>query len=325
MEKATWNLKYTHENTPTDDYTLFGHIPFGDSIEKATGSRVKITFLGAETLTKSTRIWDEVKSGKTDIGWLYTGLYPGQFSFMEVSTLPYLYPSASVGARVSWQLFSRHKGIQSQFKDVKMLAVWITEPYFIAGKNKFYKTLADFAGQKVRAGNGPPGDFVRALGATPALVMRSDVNLKFANNTIDAALLPAEAYLAYKTYDVAPYITWVSTVSTINALVMNLDLWNSFPGDIKDEIMSVSGETGSVFFGGRVFDKSRQEMKETIKKSGGKILEYTPPPNEVQRWIVKSGKPVWDSWVETQKARGLSDAQQILDDALALSQEYGQK
>jgi TRAP-type transport system periplasmic protein len=318
----TWNLKYTHTNTAADDYTKYGHLPFARSIEKATENKVKITLLGAETGIKSEQVWDAVKSGKTDIGWLYTGLYGGQFSYIEVSTLPFLYPNAGVGGKVTWQLLAQYPAIQSQFKDVKVLAAWITEPYFIAAKNRFYKTLVDFQGQKIRAGIGPPSDFVKALGASPVLVTRTEVNQNFNNSSIDAALLPAEAYLAFKTYQVAPYITWVSTVATVNALVMNLNLWNSFPGDIQDQIMSVSGETASVNFGSQVFDQSRQAMKGTIEKSGGVILEYTPSPQDLQTWIDQSGKPVWNSWVQTQKAKGLTNAQVILDDALARSRKY---
>jgi TRAP-type transport system periplasmic protein len=324
VEKS-WNLKYSHTNAAADDYTTYGHLPFTRSIEKATNGKVKITLMGAETGIKSEQIWNDVKSGKTDIGWLYTGLYGGQFSYIEVNTLPYLYPSAGVGGRVTWQLLAQYPGIQSQFKDVKVLAAWITEPYFIAGKSRFYRTMEDFQGQKIRAGIGPPSDFVKALGASPVMVTRTEVNQYFANNSIDAALLPAEAYLAFKTYYVAPYITWVSTVATVNALVMNLTLWNSFPQDIQNRIMSVSGETASVNFGSRVFDKSRQDMQEIIKKSGGNILEYTPSQDDLQRWIDQSGKPVWNSWVQTQTAKGLNNAQQILDDALARSRKYSPK
>jgi TRAP-type transport system periplasmic protein len=320
-----WNLSYVHTNTPSDDYTLYGHIPFARSIEIAVCGRIQITLYGSETRIKNDQILDHVKSGKSDIGLIYTGLYPGKFSYIEVSALPYLYPNSRVGSRVTWQLFTQHPGIQSQFKDVKVLAIWITEPYIIAGRNRFYKTPDDFKGQRVRAGSGPPSDFVKALGGIPVLVTRTEVNQAFKNNTIDAALLPAESCLAFNTCEVAPFITWVSTVSTVNALVMNLNLWKSFPKDIQQSIMNVSGETASVHFGREVFDKSRQDMKCTIKKSGGKIHEYTPPWDEIQRWIEKSGQPVWNSWVQNQTMTGLVNAQQILDDALDRSREYSQE
>jgi TRAP-type transport system periplasmic protein len=320
LTEKTWNLRYGHTNRSTDDFTLKGHVPYAQSIEKATNNRVKITLSGTEDRLKSglsnEQIWSEVKSGSTDIGWLYTGLYPGQFSYIEVSTLPFLYPSAGIGSQVTWQIFTSYPEIQSQFRDVKVLAIWITEPYFIAGKSQFYKTIPDFKGQIIRAGGGPPSAFVKALGASTVMVTRTEINQAFEKNVIDAALLPAEAYLAFKTYMVAPYITRVSTVATVNALVMNLSLWNNFPKDIQDQIMIVSGETASVNFGHQVFDKDSDEMADIIKKSGGKIMEYVPPTEEINKWIEKSGKPVWNAWVKAQEEAGLINAQQILDDVL---------
>jgi TRAP-type C4-dicarboxylate transport system substrate-binding protein len=322
LAEKTWNLNYAHENTPTEYYTVYGHIPFAQSIEKATNSRVKIKLYGEQTLIQSNQVWEGVKSGKVDISWLFTGYFPGQFPFIEVSALPFLYPDAAVGGKVTWKLFTKYPQIQSQFKDVKVLATWTSEPYFIAGRSKFFKTMDDFQGQKIRAANGPPADFVKALGGSPVMIGMPDVCLNLQNGALDAALLPAEAYAGRKIYEAAPYATYASTTAMVGAIVMNSNLWNSVPKDIQDQIMSASGETASVLFSSDVFDKSRQDMKDTINIFGGKILEYTLPQDELQRWIDKAGKPVWNSWVQTQKAAGLNNAQQILDDALALSKQY---
>ncbi len=317
----TWNLNYAHENTPTEYFTVYGHVPFAQDIEKATDGKVKITLHGEQTLIKSNLIWNGVKSGTVDIGWMFTGYYPGLFSFIEVSTLPFLYPNASVGGKVTWELFSKYPQIQSQFKDVKVLAIWATEPYFIVGRSKFYKTTDDFQGQNVRAGNGPQADFVKALGGNPVMVGMPDVYFDLQDGSLDAALLPAEAYAGRKIFEVAPYATYVPTTATVNAIIMNLNLWNSFPNDIQDQIMSVSGEKASVRFSSQVFDKSHQDMKSIIEGFGGEIQEYTLPQDELQIWIEKAGKPVWNSWVQTQTATGLTNAQQILDEALTLSKQ----
>jgi len=317
----TWNLNYAHENTPEEYYTIYGHIPFAQDIEKATGGKVKITLHGEQSLIKSNQIWEGVKSGKVDVGWIFTGSYTGLFSFVEVSALPFLYPNASVGGKATWQLFSKYPEIQSQFKDVKVLAIWTTEPYFIVSSRKFFKKIDDFQGQNIRAGNGPPADFIRALGGNPVMIGMPDVYSNLQDGALDAALIPAEAYACRKIFEVAPYATYVSTTATVNAIIMNLDIWNSFPKNIQDQIMSVCGEKASVRFSSQVFDKAHQDMKATIEAFGGKIQEYTLPQDELELWIQKAGKPVWNTWVQTQKAAGLNNAQQILDDALAFSKQ----
>jgi hypothetical protein len=89
--------------------------------------------------------------------------------------------------------------------------------------------------------------------------------------------------------------------------------------------MSVSGETASVTMSRDVFDEARTEVKDLLAKAGGSIQEYTIPPDEARKWIEKGGKPVWGNWVRTQKAAGLTAAQQILDDTQSLARQYGSK
>ncbi|MBN1189804.1 MAG: TRAP transporter substrate-binding protein [Dehalococcoidales bacterium] len=318
----TWNLKYAIEQTPTSYYYLYGHVPYTRSVEEATGGRVKITIYDSQTLMKSNQNWEGVDAGIADMAWLFTGLYPGQFSIAEVSTLPYIFPDAATGAKVSWQMFCSYPEIQARFKDVKVLAVWTTEPYFIVSRSKFYKTLDDFQGEKMRAGGGPPTDFVKAMGASPMLLSMPDCYLNLQRGVFDAMPIPAEAYVSFSLYEVAPYVTYVSTVAMYQALIMNLDTWNSFPTEVQEQIMSVSGETASVMMSRDVFDRAKREMKDRLEKAGGSIREYTVPSDEVQRWIEKGGKPVWDEWVRTQEAAGLTRARQILDDTMALTRQY---
>jgi TRAP-type transport system periplasmic protein len=317
---ATWHLTYSHTNFPGDDYTVYGHTPLARSIEKATGEKVRISLQGGESGVKSDQIWENVKSGKSDIGWLFTGLYPGRFSAIEVSTLPYLYSNTIVGSRVSWRLFEKYAAIREQFRDVKVLSIWITQPYFIAGRNRFYRVLSDFEGQKIRAALGPPSDFVKELGAIPCLVTRNEVNRAFQAGDIAAALLPAEAYLAFKTWEVAPFITQVATVATVNALVMNLAKWNSISADTQEMIMKASGESAAVHFAREVFEKSALDLQKVVASARGKIQEYRLPGNELKNWITKSGRPVWETWVNTQSQAGLAEAQVILEDARLMSE-----
>jgi len=149
------------------------------------------------------------------------------------------------------------------------------------------------------------------------------MNLK--NGVFDAMPIPAEAYMGFKIYEVAPYVTYVPTVCMYHAIIMNLDTWNSFPKDVQDQIMSVSGEKASVMMSGGVFDKARADLKDTVAKAGITLYEYTVPADEQQKWIEKAAKPVWDSWVKAQTEKGLTNAQAILDDTIALSKKYGTK
>jgi TRAP-type C4-dicarboxylate transport system substrate-binding protein len=319
------NLKYSHEQALTSYYSMYGHVPYAQAIEKATNGAVKVTIYDSQTLVKSQQLFEGVKAGTADMGWLFTGYYPNQFSYVEGSTLPFVFPNAAIGGKVTWQIYNKYPEVQAQFKDVKVLGIWTTEPYFIVSHTKFYKTVADFANQKIRIPGGPPTDFIKALGASPLSMGMPDCYMNLKNGVFDAMPIPAEAYMGFKIYEVAPYVTYVPTVAMVHAIIINNDTWNSIPKNVQDQIMSVSGETLSVQMSGGVFDKARADMKDTITKAGTTLQEYTVPAVEQQKWIDLAAKPVWASWVTAQKAKGLTNAQAILDDTIALSKQYSPK
>ncbi len=321
-EEKTWNLKYATEQSPNSYYHIYGHIPYARAIEQATYGRVKLTIYNSQTLIKSTQVFEGVRDGIAEMGWLFTGLYPGQFSFAESGVLPFLFPNAEIGGKVTWQIFSKYPEIQAGFNGVKVLAAWSTEPYFIASRSKFYKTLDDFHGQKIRVPGGPPIDFIKALDASPMVLTMPDCYLNLQRGVFDALLTPAEAYFGFKLFEVAPYVTYIPTIAMCHSIIMNLNTWNSFPKEIQEQIMSVSGETASVMMSRDVFDKARLNMHQELVRAGAKIQEYSVPPNEAQKWIDKVGQPVWDHWVRSQQKAGLTSAQKILEDTLALARQY---
>jgi TRAP-type C4-dicarboxylate transport system substrate-binding protein len=318
----TWNLKYSIEQAPTSYYYLYGHKPFADAIEKATNGVVKATIYDSQSLMKTAETWDGVKSGRADMGWIFTGLYSGKFSFAEASTLPFMFPNAAVGGQVTWEIFNKYPEIQAQWKDNKILATWTAEPYFMVSRSKFYKTPADFSNMKIRVPGGPPIDFIKAMGATPVTYPMPDCYMNLKNGVFDAMLIPAEAYMGFNIYQVAPYATYVPTINVYHAIAMNMDDWNSFPKAVQDQIMSVSGSVASVQFSGGVFDKARADLVPYVTKQGSTIQEYTLTAAEKQAWIDASRDVVWNKWIADQTAKGLTNAKAIVDDTWALSQKY---
>jgi TRAP-type transport system periplasmic protein len=318
----TWNLKYTIEQAPTSYYYLYGHKPFADAIEKATNGVVKCTIYDSQSLMKTAETWDGIKAGRADMGWIFTGLYSGKFSFCEASTLPFMFPNAATGGKVTWEIFNKYPEIQSQWKDEKILATWVAEPYFMVSRSKFYRTVSDFTNMKIRVPGGPPTDFIKAMGATPMTYPMPDCYMNLKNGVFDAMLIPAEAYLGFNIYQVAPYATYVPTINVYHAISMNMDTWNSFPKEVQDQIMSVSGSVASVQFSGGVFDKARADLITEVTKAGYKINEYTLTAAEKKAWMDTSKKAVWDKWIADQSAKGLTNAQQIVDDTWALSLKY---
>ncbi len=102
---------------------------------------------------------------------------------------------------------------------------------------------------------------------------------------------------------------------------MNKDTWNDMPKDVQDGIMSVSGEKVSVAFSVEVFERSRIDMPDIIKKAGFNVTYYTVPPEEQAKWV-EVAKLVWTNWIKSMKAKGFANVQQVFDLAQQLTKEF---
>ena len=318
----TWNLKMHHEHATTSPYQIYGHQPWADAIEKATNGRVKVTIYPMQTLMKGKDSWDGVQSGVADMAHVFTGYYPGIFELLDCISLPFLARNAEVASRTAWALYQKYPEIQAQMKNAKVLTIWTTYPYIFLTPKKQIKTLEDFKGMKMRMTGGPPTEMMKLLGGNPMLIPMNDMYLNLQKGVVDGMAGEGEAITGYRLYEVLKYYTVVPSVTVWFFHAMSWDTWNSFPPDIQQAIMSVSGETQCIRYGKDVYDKAWADLPGVIAKAGFEMITYTPPKEEVARWIAVAGKPVWDDWITKMEAKGNKNARQILEECQRLIKEY---
>jgi TRAP-type transport system periplasmic protein len=304
--QKTWSIKYAHEDPPNSLLSQNVHIPFAEAIEKATNGRVKVTIYPAETLAKSANAYTAVSTGITDIAHVVIALLPGQFPMTESIMLPFIpYGTGENAAGVLNDLYAKFPDFQKEWKDVKVLEFSTTSPYWLLTR-KQVKTMEDLKGMKIRV-LGPHTAMAQALGAIPISVPMPDVYLNLQKGVLDGIALPYEAYGSYKFFEVAKYgITNLAMGVIPFCTPMNMETWNSFPKDIQDQIMSVSGKTRGMAQSKAGFDSVEVAARDMAKKGNYEFIEYKLPADELTRWAATGGKPVQDKWVAGMEAKGLA-------------------
>ncbi len=293
--------------------------PWVKRVEDATKGKVKVEVYYSQTLVKAPDIWNAVKSGVADMGWCFHGYWPDMTPLMDVMTLPSLpIKSAEKGSEVLWRLYERYPEIQRYFKDVHLLTLWTSSPYFLITTKKQVKTMEDMRGLKIRVTGGPPTDYVKALGAIPVLIPMPDTYLALQKGVIDGMGTPWEPVLAHRLYEVVKYCTFVPLSAVYFSIPINLQRWNSLPKDVQEGITSVSGVEGARFWGRNFFDRIETAVEDFTKKGGHELVRYTVPPEEVERWFKTAGEPIWKEWVKKMEGKGYPMAQQVLNTTLDL-------
>ncbi|QTA80097.1 C4-TRAP dicarboxylate transporter periplasmatic binding protein [Desulfonema limicola] len=318
----TITLRFAHQNPDTGLSSTQCVDPWLRKVEEATKGQVKIQAFYGQTLAKGKDMWNATKTGITDIAWCFHGYWPGMTPLSDVISLPALpFKSAEKGSEVLWKLYEQFPEIQNEYKDVKVLLFYTSEPYSLITIKKQVKTVEDMKGMKIRMSGGPSTDMVKALGGVPMLIPMPDNYISLQKGVIDGMGAPWEAIHVWRFYEVVDYYTEVPFPAVYFSIAMNKNKWNSLPKDIQDAIMSVGGEFGSKFWGKNFFDLMKAEGVKKIKEQGQGDHIYELTQEEREKWIEIGGRPVWEQWVKTMEAQGHKNARQILETTIKLAQE----
>jgi TRAP-type C4-dicarboxylate transport system substrate-binding protein len=321
--EKTWTIKFHYEQPTTAPLPVYGFEPWAKAVEKATKGRVKVQIYPGDTLFKTkTDAVEAVKSGIADVAFLYAWAYSPQFDLTDVTSVPFIVPNAEVSGRVTWALFQKFPEMQDQWKDVKVLTIWTTDPYVFITTKKQIKIMEDFKGMKMRMTGGMAIDMMKLLGGVPITVPMPDCYENLQKGVIDGMAAPGEAIAGFRLYEVVKYYTMVPTTCVSQELIMNKKTWDGFPRDIQKAIMSVSGESGAIRFGGGCFDRAWTFLPEKVKSAGKEMITYVPPKEEVNGWVEKAGKPLWETWVKKMESGGYQNARKIQTEAIRLVKEY---
>lgn len=312
-------IKYANQNPEAGWDGQNASLPWLKQIEKATNGAVKTQSFFSQSLFKGADTWEALKSNQADVAWCFHGYWAGMTSLADAIALPFLpVSSAEKASEALWKLYEKYPSVQKQFEANKVALLWTSSPYFLLTTKKQVKTLDDMKGMKIRTTGGPPTEMAKALGMVPTPMGMPDVYMNMEKGVIDGMLVPWEAIYSFKLYEVAKYYTYAPFHVTYFSQSFSRAAWDKFPKTIQDQIMSVSGLTGSKFWGKNMFDTAADAVKAAIKEKKYEMIEYTPPAAEVEKWRKAAGEPQWDIWVKAQEGKGFTDARDILNTTIQL-------
>jgi len=312
-------LTLADQNSPTGWGPVHAMQPWAKKVEDATKGRVKIDIFHAQTLAKGPDIWNAVKTGVADMGWCFHGYWPDMTPLSDVITLPSLpVKSSEKASEVLWKLYEKFPEVQKEYKDVHVLTMWASSPYFLITTKKQVKTMEDMKGLKIRVVGGPPTEQMKTLGAVPVLIPMPDNYQSLDKGVIDGMGAPWEAIHGFRLYEVVKYYSIVPLSAVYFSMSMNKQKWESLPKDIQQAITSVSGLEAAKFWGKNWFDTAEEGVIAAAKKGNYPINKYVVPPEEQARWTKMAGEPLWKEWVKKMEGKGRPEAQKILNEALSL-------
>jgi TRAP-type C4-dicarboxylate transport system substrate-binding protein len=267
-------------------------------IEARTRGRVTIVLFPGETLTKSTRVYDGVVNGVSDLGMSAFAYTRGRFPLLEGLDLPLGYPDGKNATRTANAIFRIYN--PPELREVQVMYLHAHGPGVLAAKKKI-ESLADLKGVKVR-GTGLSAKIAESFGAVPVSMGQGETYEALQRGVVEATLCPIETLKGWRQAEVIDRVlsTAATGYTTTMYVIMNKDRWNSLPEDIQGifrEVNELSMERQ-----GRAWDTADDESK-TLLKEMGKPLDTLSPEQEAA--FVRAVNPMLEDWAVSLEERGM--------------------
>jgi TRAP-type C4-dicarboxylate transport system substrate-binding protein len=168
-------LKFSHFLGPASFFERDVAQPWKQRIEEKTGGKVKVEVFNASSpLGGVTKQATQVKEGAVDIALGLRGAEGDRFPGTSVIELPFLIKDSASGSEALWALY-KSGALDAEYKDYKVLALWVHDPGLIHTTKTRVTTLADLKGLRLRVPNRTVAAALTHAGATPVVLQVNEV------------------------------------------------------------------------------------------------------------------------------------------------------
>lgn len=274
-------------------------------IEKRTNGKVKITYHPGSVLLNPKNMYKGILDGVADIGMGVFAYHRGVFPSMEAIDLPMGYPSGKVATNVINQFVEKFN--PKDLKKAKVMYLHAHGPGLLHSKKAVNK-MEDLKGLKIRS-TGFSAKVVQALGGVPVAMGQRGAYEALQKGVAEATFAPIEVLKGWKQAEVIKYTIECFSIGYTSGfyVMMNLNKWNSLPGDVQKVIEEVNKEW--IAKHGEAWDTSDKEGNYFTLSKGNKIIALSDA--ESARWA-KASQPVIDAYIKEKGAKGLP-AQEYVD------------
>jgi TRAP-type C4-dicarboxylate transport system substrate-binding protein len=295
----------------TDCFNLYDQ-----QIRKLTNGKVKITWFHASSLANFETMYDSVKSGMIDLGWIGVESCPHLWPITKGISLPFMTDSALHAARIADAMWNSIPDMQKEFAPFHYLGVTSTDIVNIHWtEKKALKSLDQLRGMRIAAFGSNQMPMLEAWPCAAQFITISDSYLALQRKMVDGILVPNAPMRAFKLTDVTQGHTMGDFMVSPFAWVMNKGTWDKLPADVQKAFNNLN--PSMPLLAGHTLTNEGLWVVEALKKRGDVFYYLTP--EEKAKW--KSPlMPLYDAYAQELSSKGL-DGKAILAKIQEISEQ----
>ncbi|MBV1902669.1 MAG: C4-dicarboxylate TRAP transporter substrate-binding protein [Marinosulfonomonas sp.] len=261
-------------------------------------------------LSKNRENLDGISIGAFEMAQFCAGYHRDKNPTITVLELPFLgVANLDEEVAVSHAVYA-HPAVQADLArwNAKLLMTSPMPQYNLVGTGDPRKTLADFAGMRVRA-TGGLGQAFTAAGGVPTSVTATEAYNAMESGVVDTVAFAQHAHLSYRTIDIADWWTENLNPGTVNCpVVVNIDAYN----DLSDANRAILDESIP-----EAIDHYLANYADLLTKWEGILTEKNVAKVSIDDAVIAefrkvAADPIRAKWIADMTAQGLP-AQELFD------------
>ncbi|MBC6437944.1 MAG: TRAP transporter substrate-binding protein [Rhodobacteraceae bacterium] len=304
--QAEVTLRCQHFLPPTGAVPRFFMEPWAATIEKQSGGRIDVELYPAMQLGGApSALYDQIRDGVIDCGWVLPAYTPGRFPETEVFELPFMTSmNAEESSRAAWE-FSEEFLIPLRFSDIHVMAVHVHGPGVIHKTGGPITSTSDFQGLRLRGPSRQANALLERLGATPVGMPVPAFPEALSRGVVDGGVIPWGTVPTLRVEELADSHTQIGGDRALYNLFfvwgMNPDTYGSLPDDLRAVIDANSGIEASAA-AGAAMDRGDMIAEQMIAARGNIIVTLG---DDVVANLHAVGDEVTAVWIEEMNSLGL--------------------
>lgn len=305
---AAWaeniTIKYSSWLPPSHFLWTDVYVPYFAEIEKATEGRVKIEVL-PKVVGNASSQYDVVRDALADMSFTVASYTPGRFPNSEIGELPLLGTDAAVMGPAYWRHFKKWIEPSGEFKEIKVLSIWMISPLQPHTKTRAIRTVEDFKGLKMRTPNPNVVMALELAGGVPILKNSTEAFEMLASGAIDGQITIPNTIPGFGQLDLLKYVTIIpgGMSNSVNMMFINNDVWAKISPEDQAAIEALSGEKLARDIG-VAYMKADEEALEIFRNAGYEIIEGD---GAMLEQLSELWKPVEEGWIKRATEAGVKD------------------
>lgn len=293
-----------------------------EEIEKRSNGRIKIEPYFAEALSPRSEAFESVKAGLADITECAYEANSGQFPFHE-GILSIASPSISlpVSTPLIKAMYEKFPPVLRELDGVRLLFTHASPSLYIGTTRKAVRTLDELKGLKINANSAMIAERLKKLGVTVVSLPLSDVYTAMEQGVIDGTSVATEILVSRRYGDPVKHLTMLSLQNTLFYCVMNEDLYNGLPADLRAVIDEASGAYADQLFADYWVSSDEKYLTQWLRDMGGESVNVLSDADYAR--AAQLMQPPVDEWFAAMSTRCGLPGDALKQEFYAREAEYG--